>query len=60
MSREDRLGVKLDTPEGQFPVSKAHDFTFGRLGCDLEGRRKCLPLHDQAVVTGCLKGVWQP
>ena len=56
MGRQDRLGVELDTPYGKLLVAKAHDLPLGRLGRDFKASGKGLPLNQQTMVTGCLKG----
>ncbi len=42
--------MELYAPNGEFSVSKPHDFAFGGLGCDLEAVGEALTFDDERMV----------
>ena len=60
MGGQNRLGMKLDSPEGEFLVTQSHDFTLGRLRGDFQALWQRFPAHQEAMVAGSLKRIWKP
>ena len=60
MGGQNRLGMKLDSPEGEFLVTQPHDLTLCRLCGDFQTLWQRFPTHQQAMVAGSLKRIWKP
>ncbi len=43
--------MKLHAVNGMFAVNEAHDFSLGGFGRDFQALGKCVPLHDERVIT---------